>query len=92
MLLLNNNGKNHKSEKSIESCSMIANSISGQLLENIISDQINIFDARECFSSSEEEIMETCKDEYFTDCTQEEFSNAMYNFHGFKDNYIVITN
>ena len=36
--------------------------------------------------------MEVHKNECFTECVEEEFKNALYNFHGFKDNYIVFAN
>ena len=77
MLLLNNNVKNHNSEKSIELCSIIANYIASQLLQNIISNKIKIFDTKEYFSLSKEEIIEVCKEEHFTDCTEEDFANIM---------------
>ena len=92
MLLLNNHGKNHNSEKSIESCSTIVNPIASQLLENIISDQIKIVHAKEYFNLSEEEIMEVYKDEHLIEHTEEEFEKEMRNFHGFKDSYVVFTN
>ena len=69
---------------------MIANSISIQLLENIISEKIKIFGATEYFSLSKEEIVEVYKEEYFTDWTEQEFANAACNFNIYKDNFIVL--
>ena len=54
MLLLNNNGRNNNSEKSIELCSIIANSIESQSLENVISGKVKIFNTKEYFNSSKE--------------------------------------
>ena len=67
MLLLGNNGNNNESLKSIESHRIIANYVAIQLLENIISDYIKIFDTKEYFNLSDVEIMEVYKDEYFTE-------------------------
>ena len=45
-LLLNNKGNNRNSRKSIELYGIIANTIATQLLENIGTKKIKIFDAK----------------------------------------------
>ena len=50
---------------------MIANSIVNQLLENVMNDHIKVFDKKECFNLLDMEIMEVCKDECFSEHTEE---------------------
>ena len=86
MLLLNNNGNNRNSVKSIGFHSIIFNYVVIQLFENTKNDK------NEYFNLLNMEIMEVCTDENFSENTEEEFTKARYDYHGFKDNHAALTN
>ena len=78
MLLHNNNGNNINLDKSIDSHSAIGNAIATQLLEDIISGNIKIFDMEGHFNLSEMKIMEAHKDKYFAEHTEEKFKKSIF--------------
>ena len=64
MLLLNKKGNNRNSEESTELHVIITNAITTQLLEIFTNNKIKIFDAKECFSLSDQEMLDIHKDEH----------------------------
>ena len=71
---------------------MISNSLVIQLLKNVTNYYIKIFYKNECFNLLNMDIVEVFKDENFSEHTEEEFTKAICDFHGFKDNCVTLTN
>ena len=64
MLLLNHNGNNNNSVKSIESYGIISDDIATQLLEIVVTNKIKIFNKKEYFNLSDQEMLDVYEDEH----------------------------